>query len=155
MTDTAPDEFKDHVSPPHADDVRRIIELIENGSSERAACEEVGMNRGTFRSRALKVGAVDHYARAIEGLARDQVEQIEQAIEKLENGTFDHQTMKAIVDARKWIASKLFPRQWGDKIAHVGGDPASGDKPIQAQVDVTGLGQAALAALADVKLEGE
>lgn len=44
---------------------------------------------------------------------------------------------------------------WSDSIKHVGGDPAAGDKPIQAQVDVTGLGQAALAALADVKLDGE
>lgn len=140
---------------PHADDVMRIIALIESGSSERAACEEVGMNRSSFRSRALKLGAADHYARAIEGLARDQVEQIEVALEKLENGTYDHQTVRALVDARKWIASKLFPRQWGDKIAHVGGDPASGDKPIQAQVSVNGLSEAALAALADVKLDGE
>lgn len=154
-TEKQPDEFKDHVSPPHAEDVMKIIELIENGASERSACEEVGMNRGTFRSRALKLGAADHYARAIEGLARDQVEQIEVALEKLENGTYDHQTVRALVDARKWIASKLFPRQWGDKIAHVGGDPAAGDKPIQAQVDVTGLGEAALEALAGVTLEGE
>lgn len=155
MTDATDKEFKAHASPPHAEDVMRIIELIENGASERSACEQVGMNRSTFRSRALKLGAADHYARALEGLARDQVEQIEVALEKLEQGTFDHQTVRALVDARKWIASKLFPRQWGDKIAHVGGDPAAGDKPIQAQVDVTGLGQAALAALADVKLEGE
>lgn len=155
MTDAPDPEFKAHASPPHAEDVMRIIELIENGASERSACEQVGMNRSTFRSRALKLGAADHYARALEGLARDQVEQIEVALEKLEEGKFDHQTVRALVDARKWIASKLFPRQWGDKIAHVGGDPAAGDKPIQAQVDVTGLGQAALAALADVKLDGE
>lgn len=133
----------------------RIIELIENGASERSACEQVGMNRSTFRSRALKLGAADHYARALEGLARDQVEQIEVALEKLEKGTFDHQTVRALVDARKWIASKLFPRQWGDKIAHVGGDPASGDKPIQAQVNVKLFSESTLAELASVPLEGE
>lgn len=133
----------------------RIIELIENGASERSACEEVGMNRSTFRSRALKLGAADHYARAIEGLARDQVEQIEQAIEKLENGTFDHQTMKAIVDARKWIASKLFPRQWGDKTTLVGGDPASGDQPVRVAVDVSGMTPEQLGVLAGVKVDGE
>lgn len=44
---------------------------------------------------------------------------------------------------------------WSDSVKHVGGDPASGDKPIQAQVSVNGLSEAALAALADVKLEGE
>ncbi len=139
---------------PHADDVMRIIELIESGESERAACATVGMNRSSFRSRALKLGAADHYARAIEGLARDQVEQIELAIEKLENGTFDAQTMKAIVDARKWIASKLFPRQWGDKTQIVGGDPAAGDKPIQT-LDLTTATPEQLAALAGLKLGGE
>jgi len=36
------------------------------------------------------------------------------------------------VDARKWVASKLLPKKYGDKIAHVGGDPESGDRPIQA-----------------------
>lgn len=155
MTDTIDTTIDPALTVPRAEDVMRIIELIENGSSERAACEEVGMNRGSFRSRALKLGAADHYARAIEGLARDQVEQIEQAIEKLENGTFDHQTMKAIVDARKWIASKLFPRQWGDKIAHVGGDPASGDQPVRVAVDVSGMSAATLAELAGLRVEGE
>lgn len=138
---------------PKADEVMRIIELIEGGASERSACESVGMNRSTFRSRALKMGAADHYARAIEGLARDQVEQIEQAIEKLENGTFDHQTMRAVVDARKWIASKLFPRQWGDKTQIVGGDPAAGDKPVQ--VNVSGLSESALKEIARLTVEGE
>jgi hypothetical protein len=151
MTD-APVQPKDTV--PHADDVLRIIELIEGGESERSACATVGMNRATFRSRALKLGAADHYARAIEGLARDQVEQIEAAIEKLEAGTFDHQTMRAVVDARKWIASKLFPRQWGDKTQIVGGDPAAGDKPIQV-VDVTGLTPEQLTVLASVRVAGE
>lgn len=45
--------------------------------------------------------------------------------------------------------------EWSESIKHVGGDPASGDKPIQAQVSVNGLSEAALAALADVKLDGE
>lgn len=45
--------------------------------------------------------------------------------------------------------------EWSDSIKHVGGDPASGDKPIQAQVDVTGLSADALSALSGVRLEGE
>lgn len=44
---------------------------------------------------------------------------------------------------------------WSDSVKHVGGDPASGDKPIQAQVSVNGLSEAALAALASVTLDGE
>ena len=75
-------------------------------------------------------------------------------IEKLENGTFDAQTMKAIVDARKWIASKLFPRQWGDKTTLVGGNPEDGDKPIQT-LDLSTATPEQLATLAGLKLGGE
>lgn len=155
MTDTPDPQLKDAVSPPHAEDVMRIIELIENGASERSACEQVGMNRSTFRSRALKLGAADQYARAISALADAQTEALEVAIEDMRSGKIDAAMARVEIDARKWFASKFLPKRYGDKIAHVGGDPAAGDKPIQAQVDVTGLGKAALAALADVKLEGE
>lgn len=34
-------------------------------------------------------------------------------------------------DARRWTASKLAPKQYGDKVAHVGG--GEGDAPIQLQ----------------------
>lgn len=135
------------------DQVTRILELIEGGASERAACMEVGMNRSTFRSRALAMGAADQYARATASLARDQVERIEQALEELESGKLDPATVRVLVDSRKWIASKLFPRQWGDKVAVTGGDPAAGDKPVQ--VNVSGLSPAALAELAGLQVEGE
>lgn len=135
------------------DQVTRILELIEGGSSERAACMEVGMNRSTFRSRALTMGAADQYARATANLARDQVERIEEALDKLESGNLDPATVRVLVDSRKWIASKLFPKQWGDKTQIVGGDPAAGDKPVQ--VNVTGLSESALAEIAGLKVEGE
>ena len=38
-------------------------------------------------------------------------------------------------DARRWAASKLAPKQYGDKLAHVGGDAS--DAPIQHQSAVT------------------
>jgi hypothetical protein len=40
-------------------------------------------------------------------------------------------------DARKWTAAKLAPKKYGDKVAHVGGDPEQGDKPIQTQGEIT------------------
>lgn len=116
---------------PEADKVQEIIGLIEGGMSENAACGQVGMNRMTFRSRALKMGAASDYARATSALATFQVEEFEKIMEKVEAGTLDPQTAKVIMDGRKWIASKLFPRQYGDKTTLVGGDPEQGDKPIQ------------------------
>lgn len=120
---------------PEADKVMAILAKIESGESERAACEAVGMNRMTFRSRALKLGAASQYAEATSALARFQVEQLEVVIEKAERGEIDHQTARLVMDARKWMASKLFPRQWGDKITqeHTG---ANGG-PIQSEVSWT------------------
>lgn len=138
---------------PEADKILEILALIESGESERGACEQIGMNRSTFRSRALKLGAADHYARATSALAQFQVEQFETIMEKVEAGSLDPQTAKVIMDGRKWIASKLFPRQWGDKTAIIGGSPD--DAPIRTAVSVEGLSAEQLAVLAGVKVAGE
>ncbi len=96
--------------------VSKVLELIESGISERKACEKVGISRSTFRTTALKVGAGDQYARALEGLASDQIEKLEQTIEDMREGTIDAQMARVEIDARKWFASKFLPRRYGDKI---------------------------------------
>lgn len=93
-----------------------IIELIEGGMSEREACRTIGMNRSTFRSGALRNKVDDQYARALEGLAADQVESLEQAIEDMRSGKIDAQMARVEIDARKWFASKFLPRRYGDKL---------------------------------------
>ena len=98
-----------------AEQVKRVIELIEDGSSERSACAEVGISRATFRTTALKVTSGDHYARALEALAADQVEKAEQVIEDMRNGVIDAQQARVELDARKWFASKFLPKRYGDK----------------------------------------
>lgn len=110
--------------------VAAVIERIESGESERSACEAVGISRSTFRTTALRQGAGDQYARALHGLALDQVEKLEQTIQDMRDGSLDPAIGRIEVDARKWFASKFLPKQFGDKIAHVGGDPAT-DQPIQ------------------------
>lgn len=96
--------------------VKRVIELIEDGMSERSACAEVGIGRSTFRSAALKTSAADHYARALEALAQDQVEKAEQVIEDMRTGVIDAQQARVELDARKWFASKFLPKRYGDKL---------------------------------------
>ena len=111
--------------------IEAVLTLIEGGESERAACETVGINRMTFRSQALKLGAASQYARACEGLALDQVEKLETVIAEMRAGTVAVDVARVEIDARKWLASKLWKPTWGDKLAVVGGDPAQGDQPIQ------------------------
>lgn len=98
-----------------AEQVRRVIELVEDGMSERAACAEVGISRATFRTTALKVASGDQYARALEALAADQVEKAEQVIEDMRAGLIDAQQARVELDVRKWFASKFLPKRYGDK----------------------------------------
>lgn len=97
------------------DQVRRVLEMIEEGMSERAACAEVGINRATFRAAALRVTAGDQYARALEALAADQVEKAEQVIDDLRAGIIDAAQARVELDVRKWFASKFLPKRYGDK----------------------------------------
>lgn len=98
------------------DNIQKIIALIEGGKSERAACEEIGMNRSTFRTAVLREKVDEQYARALSALALDQAEKLEQAIDDMRNGVIDHKQARVEIDARKWFASKFLPRRFGDKL---------------------------------------
>jgi hypothetical protein len=106
------------LSAPAATDeqIQDIINRIENGQSERSACAEVGVSRSTFRTTALRHQAGDHYARALFGLAQDQVEKIEATIEDMRMGTIDSNMARVEIDTRKWFASKFLPKTYGDKL---------------------------------------
>jgi hypothetical protein len=99
-----------------AEQVRKVLELVEGGMSENAACKEAGINRATFRAAALRVSAGDNYARALEALAADQVEKAEQVIEDMRAGVIDAQQARVELDVRKWFASKFLPKRYGDKL---------------------------------------
>lgn len=60
----------------------------------------------------------------------------------------DPQRDRLRVDARKWLAGKLAPKKYGDKIAHVGG--GDDDDPIKTKLDLSGLTTEQLAALASI-----
>lgn len=102
--------------------IEAVLELIEGGMSERAACAEIGINRLTFRSAVIKVKAVDHYARATEALARDQVEKLEETIDEMRAGTIPVDVARVEIEARKWFASKLWKPTWGERLAVTGAD---------------------------------
>jgi hypothetical protein len=99
-----------------AQQISQVLSLMEGGMSERSACKEAGISRATFRTTALRASAGDHYARALEGLALDQVEKLEATIQDMRDGTLDPAIGRIEVDARKWFASKFLPKRFGDKI---------------------------------------
>jgi hypothetical protein len=66
------------------------------------------------------MSAADQYARATATLAEAQIEQMEKTIEDLRNGTITSDMARVELDARKWFASKLLPKKYGDKVEHEG-----------------------------------
>lgn len=96
--------------------VRKVLDLMDSGISESAACVNAGIARSTFRSTALRVVSGDQYARSLEALAQAQVEKLEQTIDDMREGKIDHNMARVEIDARKWFACKFLPKRYGDKI---------------------------------------
>jgi hypothetical protein len=107
-----------------------ICERIAAGESLRAICAEVGESETTVRRWALNdVGGFSaQYARAREIQAETLVDQIVQIADASENDFTVTEDGKKIVnqevvararlrvDARKWVASKILPKVYGDKV---------------------------------------
>ncbi len=112
-----------------------ICEQISDGKSLREICSGVGMpNKATvFRWLAADPELSDQYARAREEQADvlfDEclaiADQYESATEKLGDGTDHIQRAKLRIDTRKWMAGKLRPKKYGEKI-----DVTSGGERVQ------------------------
>ena len=74
----------------------------------------------------------------------------------LEGGMMERDIPAPAMNARKFALVNCAEEDWRAEstIKHVGGDPASGDKPIQV-MDVSDLSPEQLAALASIKVPGE
>jgi hypothetical protein len=95
-----------------------LLEAIESGMSNRAACATLGVEPQTLyltlsrdpdffdRYQAVKAVAVDAMV--------DEAEEAAQDARRAENG---HQVAgaKVFADFKKWQAARLAPQRWGDK----------------------------------------
>lgn len=107
-----------------------ICDRLANGESLRAICADDGMpGRSTvFRWLGDNESFRDQYARARE----DQAETMADDIVAIADGDAAEDTPVATardrlrVDARKWVASKLKPKKYGDRTT-LAGDP---DAPL-------------------------
>lgn len=117
----------------------RICEELADGASLRKICSADGMPRKSSVFRWLADPANEsfriQYAAALEAradtLADEIVDIADDASEDFKSverdgemvEAFDHehvQRSKLRVDARKWVASKLKPKKYGDRIEHAG-----------------------------------
>lgn len=110
-----------------ADAFTRICTEIALGKSLRKICEAADMpDLSTARGWINNSDELaKQYARAREEQAEFYADQI---IEIADTAT-DANLARVQIDARKWVASKLKSKTYGDKVAHVGGD--ENDNPIR------------------------
>lgn len=92
----------------------RICERLASGESLRSICRDDGMPSWPTISKWLneKPDFVTQYARAREDQAEAHADRI---IEIADDDSIDPNHKRIMVDARKWVASKLKPKRYGDK----------------------------------------
>lgn len=93
----------------------RICEEIADGRSLRSICRTEGMptKATVFRWLAENQAFRDQYARAREAQADSLFDDI---VEVADDDTIEPNARRVMVDARKWAASKLKPKTYGDKL---------------------------------------
>ncbi|MHA3913860.1 terminase small subunit-like protein [Halovulum sp. GXIMD14793] len=101
----------------------KICDRIANGESLRSICQGKDMPSKTAVFKWLKADGngslVDQYVRAREGQADAIFDECLNLADEV-NGPEDVPKARLQIDTRKWMAGKLRPKVYGDKIA-IGG----------------------------------
>jgi hypothetical protein len=90
------------------------IESVANGVSLVSYCNKNGLCKGTILHR------IDQSQELIDRYARAREELVEHLVGELDDIAKEHADNPAIAkllcDIRKWIASKLMPKKYGDRV---------------------------------------
>jgi len=110
-----------------------LCERLAHGESLRAICKDADMpsTASVMRWVAESAELREQYARARELQAEHYVGEILE----IADTTDDPQKARLQVDARKWVASKLLPKVYGDKVSHEHGGPDGGAIPHNVNVN--------------------
>lgn len=104
-----------------------LCDLLSDGISLRAICrrDEMPAKATVFKWLGVHPEFVDQYTRALEARADSLTDDI---LDIADNEALDVNRSRLMVDTRKWIASKLKPKKYGDKVEQtLKGDP---DAPV-------------------------
>lgn len=100
--------------PITLDKVNQVIKLVAEGVTTTEALKIVHMDRTTLHE--VIEGNPSLQASYSRAHVISNETRVEDLVAIAENPTIDPQRAKNIIEVRKWIASKINPRKYGDKI---------------------------------------
>lgn len=121
--------------------------LMEGESLRQISLDDGMPSQGTvMRWLAGNLSFQEQYARAREAQAEYYATEI---VDISDNG-LDAVRDRLRVDARKWVAAKLLPKKYGDKLLQELSGPNGGPIQTESRVDLSGLTAEQLEALASI-----
>jgi hypothetical protein len=126
-----------------------ICDAVADGASLRSACEKLGLAHRTVRSWLERhPGFAEQYDRAKKLAVDDWVDQMREIAKSVE-GSYSNAAVQAArlqIDTAKWVAAKLLPARFGDRIVTEVSGP-SGKDLMPAVPDSQRLAMVLLAAI--------
>jgi hypothetical protein len=106
--DSVPSEFDDEFW-------EGIFDEIRSGATLVGICRRTGYSMSVMQRRLHSDRLSARFTSAHEGRAVMHVQKIEGLLEELESGGIDSDVAKVSIDARKWLATKYYPRMFGER----------------------------------------
>ena len=95
---------------------RLFLHMANGGSlAEFSKLEDIGYNWLIKNAQSRDEWAAI-YARAREARASYHAARIDKMADDVENGLIDPTAARTSADMRKWLAARMDPKQWGDRI---------------------------------------
>ena len=110
--------FVGKVPVPKKDDVvfwDDFFSRIESGETLHGFAVEHGMTDQVLRDRLRRGELHERFIEAHQGRAVYHAQSIEGMIDRLESGDVESDVARVSIDARKWLATKYYPRMFGER----------------------------------------
>ena len=110
--------FVGKVPVPKEDDVvfwNNFFSRIESGETLHGFAVEHGMTDKVLRDRLRRGELHERFIEAHQGRAVYHAQSIEGMIDRLESGDVESDVARVSIDARKWLATKYYPRMFGER----------------------------------------
>jgi transposase-like protein len=113
------------------ENAQAICEMLERGMSLRKVADEIGCDEAAIRQWAREDEAfAPQYARARDGYSDAKGDEIIDLADEAREKPELVNSLRLMIDTRKWYLSKVLPKKFGDKLdLNHGGQ--NGDNPVR------------------------